>query len=187
MKLGEKGFTLVELVVATAITVLASGAAGAAIFQVFRDTERNSDHLTAVCQVQNAGYWISRDVQMAQSVTADNLTPPDFLVLSWTEEGSGDEYQVVYTLENMLESELKKLHRNQSINGEASTTLLVAQHIDPDPEKTKCEFTNGLLTLTVTATVGDGSLTESETRTYKVVPRARIIVVMDEIDEKDTL
>jgi hypothetical protein len=87
----------------------------------------------------------------------------------------------------MPKSELKKLHRNHYINGGASTTTLVAQYINPNPEKTKCEFINGILTFTVTATVGDGSLTESETRTYKVVPRARIIVAMSEIDEKDTL
>ncbi len=167
MKLGEKGFTLVELLVAITIMALASGAAGAAIFQVFRNTQRNNDHMTAVLQVQNAGYWISRDAQMVQSVTTDNL----FLVLSWTEENSGDEYQVTYTLENMPEGGLKKLLRNQSINGGPSTTTLVAQYIDPDPQKTKCEFTNGTLTLTVTSTVSDGSLTQSETRIYKVVPR----------------
>ncbi len=34
--------------------------------------------MTVVRQVQNAGYWLSRDAQMAQSVNADNLTSPDF-------------------------------------------------------------------------------------------------------------
>jgi len=184
MKQGDKGFTAIELLVAITITALIGSAAAVATFQVFTGAKRNNDRMTVIRQVQNAGYWISRDTQMAQSVTTDNLAPPDFLVLSWTEEASGDEYQVVYTLGNILESELKKLHRNQSVNGEASTTTLVAQYIDPDPKKTKCEFTNGLLTLTVTATVGNGSLTESETRTYKIVPRARIIVAMSGIDEK---
>jgi len=168
MKLGEKGFTLVELLVAITIMVLASGAAGAAIFQIFRGTERNSNHMTAVRQVQNAGYWISRDAQMAQSV---NLTSPNFLMLSWTEANSGDEYQVVYTLENMPGSELKELRRNQSINGGGSTATLVAQYIDSDLEKTTCESANGTLTLTVMATVGEGAPMQSETRTYKLVPR----------------
>jgi len=171
MKLGEKGFTLVELLVAITIIGLASGAASVAIFQIFRGTERNSNHMTAVRQVHNAGYRISHDTRMAQSVTTDNLTPPDFLVLSWTEGSSGDEYQVVYTLENMPESELKQLRRNQSINGGGSTTTLVAQYIDSHLEKTQCEFTNGTLTLTITATVGEGAPMESETRTYKLVPR----------------
>ena len=172
MKQAEKGFTNIELIVAITIMALVGGAAVAATFQIFRGTERNNDHMIAVRQVQNAGYWISRDAQMAQSVTADNLTPPAFLVLSWTETNSGDEYQVVYTLEDMPESELKELRRTQSINGGGGITTLVAQHIAPDLEKTKCKFTNGILTLTVTATVGDGAPMESETRTYKLAPRS---------------
>jgi len=171
MKQAEKGFSYVELVIALAIISLIGGAASMATFQVFKGTERNNDHMTAVRQVQNAGYWISRDTQMAQSVAVDNLTLPDFLVLSWTEATSGNEYQITYTLENMPDSELQKLQRSQSINGGTSATTFVAQHINPDTQKTKCEFTNGTLTLTVTATVGGGSLTESETRVYKVIPR----------------
>ncbi|MFC1916009.1 type II secretion system protein J [Chloroflexota bacterium] len=171
MKLGEKGFFYVELVVALAITALVGSAVTAAIFQVFKGTEKSNNHMTAVRQVQNAGYWIGHDTRMAQSLTAENLTPPYFLVLNWTEVATSDEYQVFYTLENMSGSQLKKLHRNQSINGGGSTTTLVAQHIDPNLEKTKCEFTNGKLTLTITATVGEGAPRESECRTYKLVPR----------------
>ena len=170
MKQGEKGFTFVELIVAISIIALVSGAATAATFQFFRGAEYNNNHMTAVRQVQNAGYWISRDAQIAQSMTADNLTLPDFLVLSWTSENS-DEYQVVYILENMPDSELKKLQRNQSINGGANSTTFIAQYIDTDSEKTKCESANGTLTLTVTATVSAGLQMESETRTYKVFPR----------------
>ena len=172
MKLGEMGFTCIELVVAMTIMVLIGGAAGIATFQVLKGTEHNSNHMTAVRQVQNAGYWISRDTHMAQSVTTDNLTSPSFLVISWTEENSGDKYQVVYTLENMPESELRTLMRNQSINGEASATTLVAQYIDSDSAKTRCEFISDLLSLTITARVGNGPQMESETRIYQLVPRS---------------
>lgn len=171
MKPGEKGYTLIELLVAITIMALASVAAGAGIFQIFRNIDRNNDHMTAVLQVENAGYWISQDTLMAQSVTTDNLSPPDFLVLSWIEQNTGDVYQVTYTLENMPEGGLKKLLRNQSVNTSANTTTLVAQYIDSDAGKISCNLTSGILTLTVTATVGEGSPTESETRTYKIVPR----------------
>ena len=92
MKPGEKGYTYVELLIAITVMALASLAAGAAIFQVFKNTERNNDRITVVCQVQNAGYWISRDAQMALSVsTTDNLSPPDFLGVNWTEwDDAGD-------------------------------------------------------------------------------------------------
>ena len=168
MKPGEKGYTLIELLIAITIMVMASGAAGAGIFQVWRNTERNRDHMTAVRQVQNAGYWISRDAQMAQSVT----TEPDFLIVNWTEYETGNQYQVTYTLADMAEGQLKKLLRNQSIDGGASITTLVAQYIDSDPENTSCNLTSGIVILIITATAGDGSLVESETRTYKVIPRS---------------
>ena len=171
MKQGKNGFTIIGLAVTLAIVSIIGSAAATATFQVVKSAGRNENHMTAVRQVQNAGYWISRDTQMAESVVVDNLEAPNFLVLSWTEENSGDNYQVVYTLENMAEGELKELRRNRSINGGASTATLVAQYIDPDAQKTNCEFTNGILTLTVTATDSDASLPQSETRTYTVAPR----------------
>jgi len=172
MKLGEKGYTYIELIVAITIAALVAAAASMAIFQVLKNSERNSNHMTAVLQLQNAGYWISRDTQMAQSVTADELTSPDFLILSWTDGDSGDECQVVYTLEDMPEAGLKALMRNQSINGGESSTTFIAQYIDSDSEKSKCEFISGTLSLTITAKVGDGPQMESETRTYQLVPRS---------------
>jgi type II secretory pathway pseudopilin PulG len=172
MKLGEKGFIYIELIVAMTIATLVVTATTMAIFQVMKNSERNSNHITAIGQVQNAGSWISRDTQMAQSVTTDGLPSPDFLVISWTDGDSGDEWQVVYTLENMSVSGLKKLMRNQSINGGENISTLVAQYIDPDSERTKCQFVSGTLSLTITAAVGNGSNMESESRTYQLVPRS---------------
>jgi len=163
---GEKGFTYIELVIALAIAVLVGGAASSATFQVLKNSECQGNHMTAVRQVQNAGYWIAHDTRMAQSISTDNLTPPDFLALSWT---AGDEYQVVYTLEDMPDGAFKKINREQSINGIPDATTFIAQHIDP--AVTDCAFAAGKLSLTVKATVGGGAARQSEARTYKFVPR----------------
>ena len=171
MKHGEKGYTLVELLVAITIMAVASVAAGACIFQIIRNTEGNSNHMAAVLQVQNAEQRISQDVQRAQRVTTDNLTLPNLLVLSWIDGSSGEEHQVTYTLEDMPGSTLKELRRNQSVNGTDNITSLVARQIDSDPEKTRCELTNGILILTMTANIGNGATMESETRTYRILPR----------------
>jgi type II secretory pathway component PulJ len=173
MKAGERGFAYVDLLVAVAIMALLGWAASSATIQVFKGTEHSSNHITAVRQVQSAGYWISRDAQMAQTVVTDNLSPPDFLILSWTEEGSGDSYQITYKLEDMPNGDMKKLIRSEVINGGSANTTFVAQHIDPDGQKTNCEFDpiTGRLTLTITATVGRGSEAKSETRVYEISPR----------------
>ena len=173
MKQGERGLTLIELTVTVAIVALIAAGANMSVFQVLKGTERNNDHMTAVNQVQNAGYWISRDAQMAKNITTENLTPPEFLVLAWTEEDTDPvhQHQVIYTLEAMPGSELKRLRRSHSVDGGAVNTALVAQYIDPDPGMTKCQFINGTLTLTVTASINSHSQTKTETRVYEVVPR----------------
>ena len=172
MKNGQRGFTLIELIVGLSIAVLVSGAAGIAIFQLMKGSEVNNTHMTAVRQVQNAGYWVSHDTRMAQDITAANLTPPSFLVFNWTEGDTLDEYEIIYTLEDIPGSTLKKLHRNQSVNGTANITTFIAQHIDPDAARTNCLYGGSKLTLTITATAGAGTSEQSETRKYEFVQRS---------------
>jgi len=86
MKQGKNGFTLIGLAVTLAVISIIGSAAATATFQVVKSTGRNENHMTVVRQVQNAGYQISHDAQMAESVVVDNLEPPNFLVLNWTEQ-----------------------------------------------------------------------------------------------------
>lgn len=158
MKLSEKGYTLIELLVAITIMVTASGAAGGAIFQVIRNTQRNNDHMTVVSQVQNAGYWISRDVQMALSVnTTDNLTLPNFLVLSWTEwtdSGTPVYHSARYSFDNVTDS-VGKLKRNYWSSAGANQTTLVAQYIYYNPSDatntSNTSYQSPVLTVKLTA------------------------------------
>jgi len=160
----QRGVTLVELIIAVAITGIITGGITMTIFQVFGGNERTSNHMTAIRQVQNAGYWISHDTQMAQIVDTDNLTPPEILKLTWTEWESGDVHQVIYTL--LVDN---KLQREHYTNLNLDATTIVAQYINPD--QTSCVWDDeGKLTLTVTATVV-GWKSASETRIYEVIPR----------------
>jgi len=147
-----------ELMVAMLISSIICGSVTMTIFQVFDSSGRTSNHMTVVNQVRSAGYWVSSDVQMAQVVTP---TDPDGLplILSWT-EWSGAEHEVTYELQG---TDFVRDH-----NGQQDT---VAQFIDPDPANTSCEYTNGKLTFTVTATLGAGPAAQTETRTYEVTPR----------------
>jgi prepilin-type N-terminal cleavage/methylation domain-containing protein len=168
MKPGQKGFTLIELIVAVAIMAVAAGAAGAGIFQTFQNTGRNNDKNSAIAQLENASYWISRDVLMSQVV---DTSGPDFFSANWTEYESSDLYVVSYSFADMDEGDTKKLLRTQSINDTDNTTRLVAEYINSDPAKTTCNFTDGTFNLMITITTGEGDLTQSETRTYEIIPR----------------
>ena len=156
--------------------VLASGAAGAAIFQTLRDTQRNNDHIAAVRQVQNAGYWISRDAQMAQNATTDNLTLPDFLILSWTEwDDAGDPiyHSARYFFENLTDG-IGRLKRNHWSSAGANEYTLVAEYIYYDPDNvddtSNASYQSPVLTVQLTA-LFEGAL---ETREYRIKHRPNL-------------
>jgi len=81
----QRGFTVIELLVAIAISGLITSGLTLTIFQVFGGNARNSSEMTVVRQVQNAGHRVSRDTLMAQVVT-----PAETLVVSWDQRESGD-------------------------------------------------------------------------------------------------
>jgi len=163
----QRGFTIIELLVALAITGLITGGVTMTIFQVFAGNARTSNHMTAVRQVQSAGYWISHDAQMAQSVAPDPGASGFPLTLTWTEYGvDGDEHQVVYTLAS---NKLQREHyTNRATNPTPDATTFVADHIDT--ANTSCALDGSKLTLTVTASIG-GFKPASETRVYEIVRR----------------
>jgi type II secretory pathway pseudopilin PulG len=142
---------------AMAIVGIIIGSITTAISQVFNLNTRTSNHMIAIRQVQNAGYWVSHDALMAQSVST-NTTGNGFpLVLNWT-EWNGTVHNTTYSI---VSSQLKRSNGgNESI---------IANYIDQ--VQTSCNFTSNKLSFTVTATVGSGSKAESETRKYEVNPR----------------
>jgi len=174
MRKQEIGFTLIELVIATAIMALASVAAGMAIYQVFGGTEGNNDRMTALHQVQNAGYWISRDTQMAISVnTTATLAFPDFLHIGWTEwndAGTPTYHLINYSLENGSDS-LYSLKRMHSIIGGSTEEAMVADYIyyQPGTEYSSNTSANGSnVHVNITSIYDDAR----ESREYQITRRA---------------
>ena len=165
----QKGFTLIELMIAMAISGIITGSVTMTIFQVVDSSSRTSNHMTAVRQVQSAGYWVSHDALMAQDlVLADeSVDDPDGsrfpFTLTWSDWTNNEVYTVVYSI---VGDELQRAH---SVNSGAATMGVIAEFIDP--ENTSCQYTGGTLTFAVTATVGAGSAAQTETRTYEIVPR----------------
>jgi prepilin-type N-terminal cleavage/methylation domain-containing protein len=174
IKRGQKGFTLIELAIAMAISGLIAGAVTMTMFQIVDTSGRTSNHMTVVRQVQSAGYWVSKDAQMAQVITTGAEEDDGFpLDLKWTEWG-GNTYHITYTLEDMSggvpKKELQRVEvKNEGSVDEETKNIIVAKFIDSS--STSCEYTDGKLTFKVKATLGDGSVVQTETRTYEIIPR----------------
>jgi prepilin-type N-terminal cleavage/methylation domain-containing protein len=69
MMKNERGFTLVELVMATALTGLIVSFLGTSIYQMLNVTDYGNDRLIATHELQNAAYWLQFDGQKAKSAT----------------------------------------------------------------------------------------------------------------------
>jgi len=162
IKRNQQGFTLIELLVGVAITTLLAAGATMAMFHIFNQSNQSTDHMAASKNAMNAVHWITRDAQMAQTVNPDAISGFP-LVLSWV-EWDNSSHQVTYTLTT------GKLSRELSIEGGGPTEIMVAQYINSDNTMTNCELTGGVLTIRVTATVGEGSPT-NVTKVRNITPR----------------
>lgn len=172
----EKGFTLIEMAVAIAVLAMIALAATAVTFQALKATGQSNDRMTAIPQVQNAGYWVSRDAQMAESIFVDNLQPSKFIILNWKDYENGDTtyHSVTYFFEDLSDGigKLKRKHWSSSAGADEET--LIAQHIYYDPGDSDntsiATYNSPELTVRLRALFGDASVT----REYKAVRRPNL-------------
>jgi prepilin-type N-terminal cleavage/methylation domain-containing protein len=162
----QKGFTLIELVAALAVTCFIGVGVSMATAQVVNQGGRNSDYNTASRHAMNAIHWISRDAQMAQIVETNGSSGFP-LNLSWV-EWDNSSHLITYTEDG------DKLRRSYYIDGGAPSETLIAQYINWVSENTTCDFDGDILQLTVTSTVGNGLKAVSVTRMRDITPRPRL-------------
>ena len=151
----EKGFTLVELLVGLSIAVLVVGAASMTIITMMRLTPQTNNLAIALRQVQNAGYWISRDAEMSGTITIGNGNPTFLTFKIPTGPASADFYNVDYRFLNMS-GNLKRLMR---VDGRTGQQLMIAEYIYYNPgadpnNSTKASYQSSKLNFTIAATSG---------------------------------
>lgn len=138
----ERGFTLVELIIAIAVTGLIVGVLGTATFQIVNVTDYGRNKLVAAHELQNVAHWVGRDVQMA-----DNATGGSELVLTLSDNSS-----ITYTV-----------HSTALLRTAGGSPMTLAQNI------TGANFSvaNRMVTMTITSSPA-GRWNVTEQGTYQV-------------------
>ena len=88
---GERGYTLVETLIAIAITGVIVTVLGMAVQQIFSVPEQGNTQVEALHAVQNAAHWVSLDGQTAKQASGGSsldLTLPDDSTISYILSGS---------------------------------------------------------------------------------------------------
>ena len=96
-KMTEKGFTLLEAVIAVAIMAIVVGAMATTTTTILLNHGRAAEQNTILPQVQNAGHWITHDVQTARNITAGdpNGFPLSLSIPIDTDENN--DYSIIYS------------------------------------------------------------------------------------------
>jgi prepilin-type N-terminal cleavage/methylation domain-containing protein len=163
----QKGFTLIELLMVVSLTGIIGGVAAMTTTTMMKLVPQSNDHVVAQHQVQNAGFWITRDVQMAQTIDSDPVGG-ELIQMTLNVVGSPDVI-VTYELEDM-DSGMKRLVRRT----DQGTEMLVAEYIyydpDGDPDNTTniVDYQSSILTFRITAKSGNVSVIKKYEATQRV-------------------
>jgi len=171
LKTTEKGFTLVELLVALSIAAFVVGAASMTTTTMMRLIPQSNNWAIALRQVQNTGYWISRDIMMSKTILVDpDPGTPTFLTLTVAQpstvlQPSPPPKTIVYQFEDMSGS-LKRLMRDDQGVGQ----IMIAEYISTPDTSANYNSDNCTLTFTIKATSGNVSVTRQYEATQRVPP-----------------
>jgi len=123
--MNQKGFTLVQLLLAMAVSSILLAGLVLSIHNVFLGSGRSGSHVVALADVNNATLSIKKDIQMAEDtdLTDGDPVPQSLVTFTWTdytgfEESDDKTHYATYTLSGT------ELHRDYD-----GTVSIVGRHI----------------------------------------------------------
>jgi len=154
---GQEGFTLIELVLAIAIAGAIVTVVGMTITTLILNSQQPSRQYTLLPQVQNAGYWISRDVQMSRNVTAPDPSGFPLSISIPVDDDENNDYDIKYAFSgNTLIREV------YDSSGNLTSQNLIAKYVDKDITTFDSDNTGAsLYKLTIRAVMGEEAVTAS--------------------------
>lgn len=166
---------MIEMLIAIAISSAIGGGILLSIYQTSSYQAMDRARMNCVKNLENAIHFIVQDAQMAHSITPDAAAGGFPLEMSWTEwDVDSPEYQhtVTYSLDTGSR-ELNRVHLANDAGGAPTTNEVnvLARYIDYDATKTNCSYTDGVLSVTLTATITGFPKEISETRDMEIIPR----------------
>ena len=163
----NRGYTLVEMLIAIAIVAIITSSISAAIMQSISVSAANKNSMQAIKQVENALHWIDRDAQQAWA-SEDLLTSPN--TFHWIDNTQlpVQEHLVTYN----WDSDAQTLYREDTEGGTVvQESSLIATNISALTWNcAKNSEGKYLLTVNITASV-EGYKPAEESRTLLVMPR----------------
>ncbi len=95
----QKGIILAELLITSIITATIIGGLSAAMYAIISVTQHGNDETSALHDIQNASYWISRDAQMASTTNLVGGAPGvPSVTLGWV-DNYGNSHSSSYQLQ----------------------------------------------------------------------------------------
>jgi len=155
---GERGASLVELLIAIAIAVMVTSVLSTTLVQFMLTTRWGNHQLQITNDIQGASLWLGRDALEAASFTPG--ASPIYGTLNWA-DGS-QQFRYSYQAAD------QELIREYYLDGALQSSTTVARHIS-NPTDVVFNLTGKLLSVSITATSGD----ESETANLKFALRTR--------------
>jgi prepilin-type N-terminal cleavage/methylation domain-containing protein len=123
----ERGYTLVELMIALAITGVMAVTIGMVIHETVTVPESGNEQVNALHAIQNAAHWVSIDGQAAKAASGGSgltLTLPDDSTVSYT-LADNKLHRIDSATDRMISSGIKSV--TFSVSGRLITMTITAE------------------------------------------------------------